>query len=193
MRGCFRKGLRQLRGCSVLPAYAGMFPSIRPSTASGSSSPRVCGDVSSSILPMKWRCRFSPRMRGCFSVGLSLGDVTIVLPAYAGMFLRKPRQHRCQRGFSPRMRGCFPRVLRWGPPALSSPRVCGDVSPQCAAGMRIAAFSPRMRGCFYTRVTPCSAAEVLPAYAGMFLWLAIASIVFIGSPCVCGDVSFLKR
>ena len=149
MRGCFRKGLRQLRGCSVLPAYAGMFPSIRPSTASGSSSPRVCGDVSSSILPMKWRCRFSPRMRGCFSVGLSLGDVTIVLPAYAGMFLRKPRQHRCQRGFSPRMRGCFPRVLRWGPPALSSPRVCGDVSPQCAAGMRIAAFSPRMRGCFW--------------------------------------------
>ena len=128
MRGCFRSRLPAIDRRDVLPAYAGMFRRLIDLTNNNGGSPRVCGDVSSSILPMKWRCRFSPRMRGCFSVGLSLGDVTIVLPAYAGMFLRKPRQHRCQRGFSPRMRGCFPRVLRWGPPALSSPRVCGDVS-----------------------------------------------------------------
>ena len=107
MRGCFRSRLPAIDRRDVLPAYAGMFRRLIDLTNNNGGSPRVCGDVSSSILPMKWRCRFSPRMRGCFSVGLSLGDVTIVLPAYAGMFLRKPRQHRCQRGFSPRMRGCF--------------------------------------------------------------------------------------
>ena len=50
-----------------------------------------------------------------------------------------------------------------------------------------------MRGCFLDPAKREGRRKVLPAYAGMFLWLAIASIVFIGSPCVCGDVSQLAK
>ena len=51
---------------AVLPAYAGMFLTLHPTSFRRSSSPRVCGDVSVKLA----KNRFTRR----------------VLPAYAGMF-----------------------------------------------------------------------------------------------------------
>ena len=50
----------------VLPAYAGMFLSIKIYVLTIDGSPRVCGDVSGvayALVVPRW---FSPRMRGCF-------------------------------------------------------------------------------------------------------------------------------
>ena len=71
--------------------------------------------------------QFSPRMRGCFLRLISHSNHTLVLPAYAGMFLRFLSA---------------PTIL------FSSPRVCGDVSNISAKGATCILFSPRMRGCF---------------------------------------------
>ena len=107
MRGCFLKRLGWGFNEYVLPAYAGMFLDNTASVTVFMGSPRVCGDVSW----VRWmKCfdeRFSPRMRGCFSIVFTVLSAYTVLPAYAGMF---PVHERIV-------------ALRQG-----SPRVCGDVS-----------------------------------------------------------------
>ena len=86
MRGCFPESCRRGVHQDVLPAYAGMFPSIAALGRHTPSSPRVCGDVSiSAIRPMKDGV-FSPRMRGCFLDLSPYIPKSLVLPAYAGMF-----------------------------------------------------------------------------------------------------------
>ena len=91
----------------VLPAYAGMFPSIFSDTPSRQSSPRVCGDVSSYHSITTAITAFSPRMRGCFRASGEITPKCEVLPAYAGMFLACGRVKVA---------------------LICSPRVCGDVS-----------------------------------------------------------------
>ena len=71
----------------VLPAYAGMFLSIKIYVLTIDGSPRVCGDVSRTIQNRNCRRWFSPRMRGCFQKKPPPSEVSMVLPAYAGMFL----------------------------------------------------------------------------------------------------------
>ena len=66
MRGCFHQKLSRDNEDGVLPAYAGMFPSIRRNYAEMRSSPRVCGDVSRMWSRQGRFDLFSPRMRGCF-------------------------------------------------------------------------------------------------------------------------------
>ena len=107
MRGCFSQKGRSSCLIRAFPAYAGMFPSIRPSTVSGSSFPRVCGDVSSQPRIGITSVKLSPRMRGCFYIREMRIARDAVFPAYAGMFL----------GF----------IVR-APCRRSSPRVCGDIS-----------------------------------------------------------------
>ena len=107
-------------------------------------------------------------MRGCFLASNLTRVITIVLPAYAGMFLRP-----------------LPKVIL----PLCSPRVCGDVSKGVAFPPEQAKFSPRMRGCFSREWAARCVVEVLPAYAGMFLGLRPALRISSSSPRVCGDVS----
>ena len=66
MRGCFQGCPAALRSSSVLPAYAGMFLSIKIYVLTIDGSPRVCGDVSRKNRPLLRSLWFSPRMRGCF-------------------------------------------------------------------------------------------------------------------------------
>ena len=87
MRGCFCDGGRGEEDCSVLPAYAGMFPEIQTLAAALKGSPRVCGDVSANYQAAEDRSKFSPRMRGCFLATAPAASAHPVLPAYAGMFL----------------------------------------------------------------------------------------------------------
>ena len=46
MRGCFLLQSAQLPGCSVFPAYAGVFPENISPLISPLSLPRICGGVS---------------------------------------------------------------------------------------------------------------------------------------------------
>ena len=87
MRGCFRMISDLQPGEVVLPAYAGMFLSIKIYVLTIDGSPRVCGDVSRTIQNRNCRRWFSPRMRGCFQKKPPPSEVSMVLPAYAGMFL----------------------------------------------------------------------------------------------------------
>ena len=107
-------------------------------------------------------------MRGCFLDLSPYIPKSLVLPAYAGMFL--------VRNFG---------ILN----ADGSPRVCGDVSGNLEGDKNVTWFSPRMRGCFQDRRRSEQRFHVLPAYAGMFLELSCFFSFGICSPRVCGDVS----
>ena len=111
-------------------------------------------------------------MRGCFCIGCRLSKSREVLPAYAGMFLKRST----------------PKAL-----LTSSPRVCGDVSRPELFIYKSNAFSPRMRGCFRAKRVAVSLKLVLPAYAGMFPKGQEIANKIQGSPRVCGDVSKTVR
>ena len=66
MRGCFPHFLKSFLTALAFPAYAGMFPAITRSTGGLSCFPRVCGDVSETIISINITHVLSPRMRGCF-------------------------------------------------------------------------------------------------------------------------------
>ena len=168
MRGCFYEIVDGFHRYTVLPAYAGMFLSIFAVFGSSAGSPRVCGDVSLFVDFFVLVSGFSPRMRGCFLRLISHSNHTLVLPAYAGMFLRFLSA---------------PTIL------FSSPRVCGDVSLAWQSFVASVLFSPRMRGCFQHQRERRHVHFVLPAYAGMFLKSSNTPICAARSPRVCGDVS----
>ena len=168
MRGCFHPHRRHEPRCGVLPAYAGMFLAVTQQPILDFSSPRVCGDVSTSSVPLLVDIRFSPRMRGCFCQVAAKERPGQVLPAYAGMFLSE-RSERTD--FD------------------CSPRVCGDVSTGMSCKMYQNEFSPRMRGCFSAIPALDQPFLVLPAYAGMFLTGQFQGGDGLSSPRVCGDVS----
>ena len=107
-------------------------------------------------------------MRGCFLDLSPYIPKSLVLPAYAGMFL--------VRNFG---------ILN----ADGSPRVCGDVSGNLEGDKNVTWFSPRMRGCFQDRRRSEQRFHVLPAYAGMFLAQSCRILWATSSPRVCGDVS----
>ena len=87
MRGCFYVLVDGFHRYTVLPAYAGMFLSIFAVFGSSAGSPRVCGDASLFVDFFVLVSGFSPRMRGCFLRLISHSNHTLVLPAYAGLFL----------------------------------------------------------------------------------------------------------
>ena len=150
MRGCFSQVNFRVGTVLVLPAYAGMFPGPIGKRGGRYRSPRVCGDVSKSTTNRASKVGFSPRMRGCFFGNKRPNGLIYVLPAYAGMFHSAGKDAQ----------GTY-----------SSPRVCGDVSPQGFCQGAVPLFSPRMRGCFWDAEAPVPMGLVLPAYAGLFLFL----------------------
>ena len=148
MRGCFRVSDQVRYPDRAFPAYAGMFPAHGSHYVECGSFPRVCGDVSSQPRIGITSVKLSPRMRGCFYIREMRIARDAVFPAYAGMFLAS---------------------LGLESLPLSFPRVCGDVSTFAKCALRVTLFSPRMRGCFWGLLFERHAAEVLPAYAGIFL------------------------
>ena len=148
MRGCFRVAFEADRSLEAFPAYAGMFPKHTKASFLQGRFPRVCGDVSRLFSIKRSTLKLSPRMRGCFFNLVRRGKRHDAFPAYAGMFLAS---------------------LGLESLPLSFPRVCGDVSTFAKCALRVTLFSPRMRGCFWGLLFERHAAEVLPAYAGIFL------------------------
>ena len=125
-----------------------MFLALSVTTLPAMGFPRVCGDVSVCGAFRADVVRLSPRMRGCFLKHCLPSLKQWAFPAYAGMFLAS---------------------LGLESLPLSFPRVCGDVSTFAKCALRVTLFSPRMRGCFWGLLFERHAAEVLPAYAGIFL------------------------
>ena len=70
----------------VFPACAGMFPPIQAYKLQKASFPRVRGDVPANNSVVPGQSTFSPRARGCSSMGTSTSLVEMVFPACAGMF-----------------------------------------------------------------------------------------------------------
>ena len=66
MRGCFHASRRRLFSSRAFPAYAGMFLIPKRLILNIRSFPRVCGDVSETIISINISHVLSPRMRGCF-------------------------------------------------------------------------------------------------------------------------------
>ena len=89
-------------------------------------------------------------MRGCFQSRSRQQWCPHILPAYARMF--------------PDLSG---KLVAHG----RSPRVCGDVSGVQLRLLLVKLFSPRMRGCFRNDFASKGTRYVLPAYAGLFLFL----------------------
>ena len=48
----------------MLPAYAGMIPSVDSTAKLAASAPRVCGDDPGIKAVISWAAQCSPRMRG---------------------------------------------------------------------------------------------------------------------------------
>ena len=166
------------RGCSyipgakhpafeVFPACAGMFPAIAVPDSSIRRFPRVRGDVPRGTHLWGWRCRFSPRARGCSREQQRRTWSEHVFPACAGMFLYGNVNVVGGDGF---------------------PRVRGDVPFLTSSIMRHTVFSPRARGCSLCLRSHDAPLLVFPACAGMFLKAVCIERTPHGFPRVRGDV-----
>ena len=110
----------------VFPAYAGMFPLQTNDPVSCVCFPRIRGDVPPAVAEPETVASFSPHTRGC-SVGKGWSEtITLVFPAYAGMFLQARMYVFC--------------VTRF-------PRIRGDVPPRAGKNRTQTRFSPHTRGC----------------------------------------------
>ena len=150
MRGCFLRLTSNCHNAIAFPAYAGMFLEGADLPIKRNGFPRVCGDVSETIISIDVSHVLSPRMRGCFSQIGWCCQTWFAFPAYAGMF---PQRAAHSRDFA------------------SFPRVCGDVSISHVLFAKIMTLSPRMRGCFLYHHNAQALKGAFPAYAGMFLEL----------------------
>jgi hypothetical protein len=136
----------QPRLSPVLPAHAGMVPSLRCSLSSFWRAPRARGDGPRCppSEPLNTWC--SPRTRG-WSHLPAPGDVEHrVLPAHAGM---------------------VPAAARRPPLGAGAPRARGDGPSSARRAPSSAACSPRTRGWSPGAHQPAPPRRVLPAHAGM--------------------------
>ena len=125
-RGCSHHSLLPKGFCHVFPAYAGMFPLQTNDPVSCVCFPRIRGDVPPAVAEPETVASFSPHTRGC-SVGKGWSEtITLVFPAYAGMFLQARMYVFC--------------VTRF-------PRIRGDVPPRAGKNRTQTRFSPHTRGC----------------------------------------------
>ena len=132
-RGCSFDGYTTPSSTLVFPACAGMFLWSRSFHESNSSFPRVRGDVPVAEMLIKDSQAFSPRARGCSSLGTFRENNLGVFPACAGMFL---------------LAVLFLSKLN------SFPRVRGDVPVGGLVLIQAEQFSPRARGCSWCWLSP---------------------------------------
>ena len=146
-RGCFRARVCKFPRRPLFPAYAGVFLYACSGYRFKSSLPRLRGGVSGEI----WRGEFfgvsSPPTRGCFLKADDDLPVSLLFPAYAGVFL--PVESDA---------ASVPRL----------PRASGGVSHEPAVKVSRDGSSPRQRGCFYWKLWLETTEEVFPAPAGVF-------------------------
>ena len=170
--------------------------------------PRIRGDVPFNSDFRLTQLKFSPHTRGCsLDIWLRV-RVSMVFPAYAGMFLRQETFEFPNPGF-PRIRGdvpiakggrdvggfVFPAYAGMFPPrdlrdtGLDCfPRIRGDVPVIPATYRDRPRFSPHTRGCSVGIFGGVAKRSVFPAYAGMFLSLENRVMVDCGFPRIRGDV-----
>ena len=86
-RGCtYRDSVGKIV-VSILPAYAGLYPTSPQIKRATKNSPRVCGAVPKIDISAANSIGFSPRMRGC-TLNQYLSEHRLsILPAYAGLYL----------------------------------------------------------------------------------------------------------
>ena len=167
MRGCSRIRQPDQMGVAVVPAHAGMFPSVSICKRSCTRGPRACGDVPVPRLAVGAHRLWSPRMRGCSLKRLHEGQLFKVVPAHAGMFP----------------------AARDTPIFLASgPRACGDVPKLDLITFYYVKWSPRMRGCSQRIGRSRCKDLVVPAHAGMFPKQGCSWIETWRGPRACGDV-----
>ena len=106
-RGCSGFVESPLKNTLVFPAYAGMFPQGNNPWPGELCFPRIRGDVPSRREMVEDLNLFSPHTRGCSWKPQATWLHSIVFPAYAGMFRKKPKRKRKKNGF-PRIRGDVP-------------------------------------------------------------------------------------
>ena len=127
-RGCFQSFLCVNRVKDVFPAYAGVFLLLYAFSCVSEGLPRIRGGVSSQSRIRQGDIKSSPHTRGCFPVQLSQCHLSVVFPAYAGVFLS--------------IRGLNNLYL-------SLPRIRGGVSIAFGGIVGVLLSSPHTRGCFH--------------------------------------------
>ena len=141
-----RQGGAITQNALVLPAHAGMVPPSASASTSSSGAPRARGDGPTDAFEQVRILPCSPRTRGWSPDAKVVRDLVYVLPAHAGMVLR--RLLACIRT------ACAPRARGDGPHG-GRPR---DIALKC---------SPRTRGWSRMSALVRWAQSVLPAHAGM--------------------------
>ena len=159
-----------MKDCSVwvFPAYAGVFLDILVSCRIRDRLPRIRGGVSGPPPDLSYSSGSSPHTRGCFFSGTTCCNLTLVFPAYAGVFL-------CQRilhGYCNRL-----------------PRIRGGVSMQIFIKECAGLSSPHTRGCFFRKKLDKPFRTVFPAYAGVFPQERAEGVHVRGLPRIRGGVS----
>ncbi len=174
---------------AVLPAYAGMFPTLSFVRRMCRCSPRVCGDVSQAYVQNPLCLLVLPAYAGMFLGWIVSVDVPESSPRVCGDVSPRPSKCLSSSSVLPAYAGMFPSLAAEMCALACSPRVCGDVSRSHQDERRPRGFSPRMRGCFHRTARGLYKKLVLPAYAGMFPPVRIRLKPLLRSPRVCGDVS----
>ena len=144
-----------------------MFPLPPSGTARSKCFPRIRGDVPTVNFAGLLGVAFSPHTRGCSYSTPTVGKTPGVFPAYAGMFLRRRKDHRCHLGF---------------------PRIRGDVPAMLSKFPGWEAFSPHTRGCSVLQPNWGQHRPVFPAYAGMFPEVFSSPMMGVSFPRIRGDV-----
>ena len=149
-RGCSTGQSPWVGSMLVVPAHAGVFPTVTGTIVREPGRPRARGGVPRWNGKTYWTVKSSPRTRGCSLVGVTIPDLQLVVPAHAGVFPRPGHPPGAYDG-RPRARGGVPSSAR------------------TAAAMHTS--SPRTRGCSDGFVCPVIHPGVVPAHAGVFLRL----------------------
>jgi len=146
-RRCSRCVLRFPSTPIVFPAYAGVFPWVSLLLQQIHSVPRIRGGVPTAYQRAIQDLKCSPHTRGCSSSILSFFIISLVFPAYAGVF---PPQRGLDRKRS------------------SVPRIRGGVPSSDKFSRFSALCSPHTRGCSFVVCLRICFHYVFPAYAGVF-------------------------
>ena len=169
MWGCFRKV--QLKGFMryVFPTHVGVFLRLCMVITSLYGLPHACGGVSQITITLDKRVGSSPRMWGCFPLGLRDYANLPVFPTHVGVFLWRITSEML-----------FPGL----------PHACGGVSSNFRIVQDVLESSPRMWGCFLLYRVHTETTRVFPTHVGVFPVPAPLFRHHRRLPHACGGVSF---
>ena len=168
MWGCFcRHDIRRMYK-SVFPTHVGVFPEHAHCLRTGPGLPHACGGVSVEELIKSAVVASSPRMWGCFRIGIDSAWTYAVFPTHVGVFLG---------------------MLSVCCAGTGLPHACGGVSRWGWAKPKQRWSSPRMWGCFYVQSILSARRDVFPTHVGVFLDDVHMGQIPSCLPHACGGVS----